>query len=394
MKRIYLFLFACTLVLAPAIMQSQSTQDVKEDKKRVVIVKKSIDDEGAVVIEKIIGEGDQADKVLKEMALKDGNENVSITVIKNIETEQPDENAERLFMFRSSGGEKFEGLIESGDQNIFISDDHDMHIEKSEDHNGYKNIYVIKRGDEKEADAPRAKSESVFIWHGGDESHESASKANCAALGVYVNSSRHAKGVHINSLIRGGGAEDSGLQEGDALIAIEDEYVNSYNDLLDVLSRYVPGEDVNVTYKRGDQEANVVVTLKAWRQMPTMANTWRANVTCDEKKDELLETEVIKETNSAPVIPTPMFDNTLQVQDFSVFPNPSEGKFRVQFNSTAEPLSVRVTDLTGKVIYRDNLTKFDGIFNDQINVKKYGPGSYVLTIEQNNKVYAEQIIVQ
>jgi hypothetical protein len=394
MKKIYLFLFACTLALAPGIMQSQSTQDVKEDKKRVVIVKKSIDKEGAVVIEKIIGEGDQADKVLKEMALKDGNENVSITVIKNAEIEGTDENAERLFMFRSSGGEKFEGLIESGDQNIFIMEDHDMHIEKSEDHDGYKNVYIIKRGDGEAEDAHPANAENIFMWHGGEESHQSASKANCAALGVYVNSSHHEKGVKINSLIGGGGAEESGLQEGDYVIAIEDEYVNNYTDLLDVLSRYIPGEDVNVTYKRGDQDANVVVTLKAWRQMPTMANTWRANVTCDEKKDELLETEVIKETNSPPSIPMPAFNNTLQVQDFTVFPNPSEGKFRVQFNATPEPLSVRVTDLTGKVIYRDNLTKFDGIFNDQINVKKYGPGSYVLTIEQNNKVYAEQIIVQ
>jgi Do/DeqQ family serine protease len=70
------------------------------------------------------------------------------------------------------------------------------------------------------------------------------------------------KGVYVNGLTNGGSAEEAGIKEGDVILKISDAEVNNVPELQEQVSRYRPGDKINVTLKRNNQEKVVAVVLK------------------------------------------------------------------------------------------------------------------------------------
>jgi serine protease Do len=70
------------------------------------------------------------------------------------------------------------------------------------------------------------------------------------------------KGVYVNRVNESSAAEKAGIKDGDVIIKINDVAVNSSSELQEQVSRYHPGDKLNVTVKRKDKEMVLNPVLK------------------------------------------------------------------------------------------------------------------------------------
>lgn len=72
----------------------------------------------------------------------------------------------------------------------------------------------------------------------------------------------YADGIYINEVTATGAANAAGIKKGDLIRKINDVAIESSSDLQEQLSRYKPGDKVNITYQRNGSQSTVPVTLK------------------------------------------------------------------------------------------------------------------------------------
>lgn len=70
------------------------------------------------------------------------------------------------------------------------------------------------------------------------------------------------KGVYVDALTDGGSAEEAGIKTGDVILKIADVNVNNVPELQEQVSRYRPGDKINVTLKRGRELKIIALVLK------------------------------------------------------------------------------------------------------------------------------------
>ncbi|MDO9001747.1 MAG: trypsin-like peptidase domain-containing protein [Bacteroidota bacterium] len=78
------------------------------------------------------------------------------------------------------------------------------------------------------------------------------------------------KGVYVSAVTSGGSAEDAGIQEGDVITKIEATQVGSVSELQEQLSKYRPGDKVNIVTIRNNKEMNREVILKSLDNTTTL----------------------------------------------------------------------------------------------------------------------------
>lgn len=86
-------------------------------------------------------------------------------------------------------------------------------------------------------------------------------------------------------------------------------------------------------------------------------------------------------------------DRQLKLQQFSASPNPTDGQLQLRFQGEAAPTQVRISDLSGREIFQQNLQDFDGYYTGDIDLSK-ASGTLLLTIQQGERFFTEKIIVQ
>ncbi|MGA9348908.1 MAG: PDZ domain-containing protein [Anaerolineae bacterium] len=72
---------------------------------------------------------------------------------------------------------------------------------------------------------------------------------------------RTLSGAVVQYVEPGGPAEKAGLEEGDVITALDGQEVDKDHPLDKLINRYKPGDSVEITYWRGDQEHKVRVRL-------------------------------------------------------------------------------------------------------------------------------------
>ena len=78
----------------------------------------------------------------------------------------------------------------------------------------------------------------------------------------------------------------------------------------------------------------------------------------------------------------------------SVYPNPSDGIITVSFSiNTKSTHKVEVKNMLGQVVFKDELTDYNGTYIKSINLQEYGKGTYTITLMNENNVIAKKIIV-
>jgi len=70
------------------------------------------------------------------------------------------------------------------------------------------------------------------------------------------------RGVYLTGIVDNGAAKAAGLAEKDVVIAINGETVETTSDLQEKITRYRPGDKVDVTYVRNGKEGNKTVILR------------------------------------------------------------------------------------------------------------------------------------
>lgn len=70
-------------------------------------------------------------------------------------------------------------------------------------------------------------------------------------------------GLYVNEVVPGSGAAQAGIQKGDIITKVEGKPAYESSDLQETVGRLQPGDKINLTLLRGNDEKNVTVVLKA-----------------------------------------------------------------------------------------------------------------------------------
>ncbi len=81
-------------------------------------------------------------------------------------------------------------------------------------------------------------------------------------LGLSSGDFRNAKGVFVDKVMPGSGAEAAGLRKGDFITMINGVVVNRVPELMEQVARFHPGDKISVGYIRKGNPGNVMVELK------------------------------------------------------------------------------------------------------------------------------------
>lgn len=301
-----------TLILSGFLFVQLQAQDAngnveKKEERKVVIIKKTIDEDGNEVTEKIVKEGGEADDII---FIDNNGEQMEIDIeaIENMEDTDID--------WKSKDGVDVRVIKKS--QTIEVDDEGE-----------HKSIRIMMSGDG-EAD--------VFQWDGEgdipddikkelqakgielDESEDMIrvkkkhktkvkSNPNQAFLGVKMAIKEEIKnedGVEtktreesstIVGIVPNSAAAEAGLQEGDVITAIDGTAVSNQQDVVDALGKYKKGDKITVAYMRDGQSKKTKATLKGNETMldDEVENT-NVEVSVEEDEDGNVTTTTITTT--------------------------------------------------------------------------------------------------
>lgn len=370
MKHSTLLLVFCAMFGMSAIAQKPIVSE--KQTKRITITAKKTDENGKIVTETWIAEGEEPSQILQNMA-------VHPDVIRKVEINEAGggQEAERLFLFRAAGDKvAIEGTLDESDDK---ADVRDVITEV---------IVVGKNEDGEEV------TEKISTWHG----HQAPlairrqgfdRKSNCAALGVWITGSDQTlEGAYVNSLIEHGGAKEAGIQAGDVITKIDEFDIDNFSTLNLALSHFRPGDVVTVRYERDGQSLKAKVNLKDWSELPGHEHRSRPDCKNEEPAAPVEEPKEQDEPTFTPqVLP-------LELTDARVYPNPTDGVFALSFTTEPGPLSVSIADVNGKVVFSETNQNLSGAYNRDINLKDAPRGNYIITVTQGDKVYSQQISKQ
>ena len=84
----------------------------------------------------------------------------------------------------------------------------------------------------------------------------------------------------------------------------------------------------------------------------------------------------------------------LGIADFKLFPNPSDGNFKIEFSSVSSlPIVVSVVDMLGRKVYQKQY-ETTANFSESIDLKKIMAGVYVVTVEDGDRKEVKKIVIQ
>jgi len=212
-----------------------------------------------------------------------------------------------------------------------------------------------------------------------------------AYLGVYLDDDHDydRPGARITRLVEGEAAEAAGLQPEDRIVRLDGRETRDYEDLSEVMGTLEPGERVSLRYLRDGQEKKIKVTLGS-----RLVHRW---VTLPDEVDMSAEqlVEAIEDTNRANQLRQFMESPSLEMDEFEVFPNPSQGRFTVRFAmAEEEDTDVRIFTTSGQEIYRERLRNFSGDYERRIDLREVmTEGVYFLQITRNGTGMVERLLI-
>jgi C-terminal processing protease CtpA/Prc len=279
------YITVCLLAFFCAVsISSLSAQDKKVSKK-VVVVEKTVDADGNVSKTRTVKEGEEAEAYIKEMDSESDakwitKDEVEIEVSKSRSSEK---KYYKMVVKDDAGNEKvleWNGEGEMPEEMEALMEEHDVHdvdnaseskvvIIKNE--GGEKNVFELKLEDGEFSE----EMEEMLKEHGVDiemikdengnievivETEEQEKNNNKAQLGVMVENNTN--GAKITDFMKGSPAQNAGLQSGDVITHVNNERVNSIEELVVALSEYKPNDIITINFIRGDIIDSKEITLQ------------------------------------------------------------------------------------------------------------------------------------
>lgn len=219
-----------------------------------------------------------------------------------------------------------------------------------------------------------------------------------AFLGIMGSSNDGDKGVVINDVFDNSAASDMGLQEGDMIYKLNDTEIQSIDELVDFIGEMAPGDQLEVAFERDGKKMQAIGPLRSkaehhnsWMPQtpapPGKQKTTRMTISANE-----LNADEIRELNKTA---GQNFDenNSLEVSDFSLTPNPNNGHFQLSLDlPTQGHMKMQVLNQAGQVVSEEEIRDFSGIYSKHIDISEEPAGVYFMSITQNGKGKVYRIV--
>ena len=244
-------------------------QQETEAKKKIVIVKKTIDKDGNEVIEKVVKEGTEADDFDVDQYLKEHDSDEAKEVDVDVTVTNGKESGKRTVEVTVEGDNVI--IKEGGDERVINLEEESSRKEITTDDG--RHIIIMKK--EGEEDKELIGDVEVLIDEDGNQEIEISysEKPQGAFFGVMVNPEE--EGVKLLDVVEDSPAQKSGLQKGDILLNINEHKISSYEELTNVLSKYEVGATVVVVYERDGNVNKVATKLVDAQDIPTEKMIWK-----------------------------------------------------------------------------------------------------------------------
>ncbi|MAX05012.1 MAG: hypothetical protein CMD19_00895, partial [Flavobacteriales bacterium] len=93
--------------------------------------------------------------------------------------------------------------------------------------------------------------------------------------------------------------------------------------------------------------------------------------------------------------PTQRIEGGEAISHLDVYPNPSKDVFNISFTSKrVQDLRVRVLNVVGEEIVKEELQQYIGEYTKQINLEDNAKGIYFLEIETNDGIINKKLVLQ
>lgn len=235
-------------------------------------------------------------------------------------------------------------------------------------------------------------------------------------------------GAVVGSVEDASAALAMGLVKGDVITKVNATEIPDFNTLSKTIRSMKPADAVAVTVKRdgkelvlngtlGERDFDHMISIDPSRELryegmsPEEHTAMRREMDelrremdqlrRDFRKDMRVETRIRierkelsdDEKNLLKKKGVRSLDNELKVGDMNVFPNPSNGFFRIHFDVAEKgDLFVNVHDAKGERVYEERIAGFKGRYERTLDLSDKATGTYFLVIEQNGRSLAEKLL--
>lgn len=236
------------------------------------------------------------------------------------------------------------------------------------------------------------------------------------------------EGAHVGSVEEESAAEKMGIHKGDVITKVNQTVIADFGTLSKTIRGMDPEDAVIVTVRRDGKEMTLNGTLgkrdfdhvisldpprkldlegfprgdsnamrrevdELRREMDQLRRDLRQDMRVEtririERKPLNTEEKALLKDNGVSTL-----DNELKLGDMGVFPNPSNGFFRIHFDVAEKgDLFVNVHDAKGQKVYEERISGFKGRYERTLDLSDKATGTYFLVIEQGGKSVAEKLL--
>ena len=139
-------------------------------------------------------------------------------------------------------------------------------------------------------------------------------------------------------------------------------------------------------------DENVEVIVNSFKEAEEGAENSESTITISIRKVKIHIEDIARKDEALKAL---NLDNKreLKLDGLSYYPNPTEGKFNLSFQGKSVPTEVRITNLTGKVVFSDVVSNFEGQYSNEIDLNDQAKGIYIMQVIQGNKAVNKKIII-
>ena len=240
-------------------------------------------------------------------------------------------------------------------------------------------VQYLRNGSPATAVVSLSTAQNIYSWN--------VERDPCAVfIGVYTSDRGvDGQGVRVTGIIEDTPAKLSGVLAGDVILALDDAPVNNHLELRQERDKHKPGELFTLSVMRNGTYLEIEAQFKSCDQTAQEAKTPVEEVVVMEEKEAA--------TPAQETTPQLNLDTQLKLDAWSMYPNPTFGLLNVRFQGEAVPTILQISDLAGKVIYREALNQFDGYYDQQLNLNGTIPGTYILTVQQGDKALSKKVVL-
>ncbi len=241
-------------------------------------------------------------------------------------------------------------------------------------------------------------------------------KQKAACLGVYTEASmgdNDRSGASIISFTAESAAKEVQMLENDVITAVNGQRVQDHDDLWAEIAKYKSGDRVKVDFLRSGEKRTVEALLKPCQdnsqvtigdvdadgdQQKRQFSTWNWNSDDQQqmRQNRLITIHKGGEGDAAQVTLPPAdlpADRKLRLESFRAFSNPVQGPVTVEFRAAPVATVLSLLDGSGRQLFREELNMFGGEYKQQFDLSEYAKGTIIILVQQGDKSFSEQIVI-